>query len=262
VSRKSPIANLSDKAYVSSVASEREIASLPLVPAMVPSQAKACEGSSVIGVEPEGSCCPVWDGLNLYHAIDKLRMPCLKWLNIWSLAEHLIPRKSQTLVKVVYCTARKQDDDPEKVKRQREFLTALECYGVTTIWSHFIYGEMNCRGCGREWRDPKEKESDVNLALTLIDDAYQNTFDHAYILTADSDQGSTARMMKTRFPYKQLTSITPPGQEKCKAIMAHTGLHIGLTAEHLERNLLPAIRIDDVGGKQTLRFRRPDAYKP
>ena len=29
------------------------------------------------------------DGFNLYHAIDDLRKPHLKWVNLWALAESL-----------------------------------------------------------------------------------------------------------------------------------------------------------------------------
>ena len=255
-----PVVGSTCNAYIDDVAAEREIASPPQAPALVPPQAMACGGSAII--EPKFRAALYVDGLNLYHAIDKLGRPHLKWLNIWELAESLIPKISQQLVKAVYCTARKHKDDPVKLQRQREFVTAIEYYGVKAIWGHFIYGELDCRGCNRTWPDAKEKESDVNLALALIDDAYRDVFDHAYLVTADSDQGSTARMLKLRFPNKRLTSITPPGQERCKAIMAHTDSHIALTAEHLERSLLPASKVDLVDGKQTLRFKRPEPYKP
>ena len=257
---KSPVANAAGPAYVKPVVAEREIASPPSVPAMVPPQAQACGGSFV--KEKVVRAAFYVDGLNLYHAVDNLKRPYLKWLNIWSLGEHLIPSRSQTLVKVVYCTARKQRDPIPKTARQRELVTANEVYGVTTLWGHFNYGTMKCRGCNRDWPDPKEKESDVNLSLSVIDDAYQDVFDHAYLLTADSDQGATARVFKHRFPDKALTLVTPPGQERCKAVMGHTALHIAITVEHLERNLLPPLLIQKIGGVDTLRFRRPVEYAP
>jgi hypothetical protein len=50
------------------------------------------------------------DGFNLYHAIDDLQLDYLKWLNLWKLGELLIPSMSETLAKVVYCTAICSDD--------------------------------------------------------------------------------------------------------------------------------------------------------
>ena len=44
------------------------------------------------------------DGFNLYHSIDELGRPELKWLNLWSLAESLI-RKNEELVEVNYFSA-------------------------------------------------------------------------------------------------------------------------------------------------------------
>ena len=44
------------------------------------------------------------DGFNLYHSIDELDRPELKWLNLWSLAESLI-RKNEELVEVNYFSA-------------------------------------------------------------------------------------------------------------------------------------------------------------
>lgn len=45
------------------------------------------------------------DGFNMYHALDDLKKPHYKWLNLNALAELLISRKSQRIVKVTYFTA-------------------------------------------------------------------------------------------------------------------------------------------------------------
>jgi len=36
------------------------------------------------------------DGFNLYHAIDELAQPHLKWLNLWALSSHLLREASQS----------------------------------------------------------------------------------------------------------------------------------------------------------------------
>ena len=40
------------------------------------------------------------DGFNLYHPINDLGKPYLKWLDLWALGEHLIPGRSEGVVKV------------------------------------------------------------------------------------------------------------------------------------------------------------------
>jgi hypothetical protein len=53
------------------------------------------------------------------------------------LAAHLIPRQSQTIVRVVWCTAAKTDD-AAKLLRYRALARALEAVGVTRLGGHFI----------------------------------------------------------------------------------------------------------------------------
>jgi hypothetical protein len=199
------------------------------------------------------------DGFNFYHAVDGLGKSYLKWVSLWRLGELIIPSRTQRLVKVVYCTAFKKGD-PAKIRRHSEYIMALEHSGVSVVRGHFIEGSMDCRGCGRIWNAPQEKESDVNLALSVLDDAYQDVFDHAYLLTADSDQGATVRMMSERFSSKSVTSVAPPGMEPSKSITKHTSLRLKLSESHVERCLLPSVCIETVDGKPTLRYRRPKEY--
>ena len=100
------------------------------------------------------------DGFNLYHAIDDLGQNHLKWLNMWALGELIIPSKSQTLVKVTWCTAIRTDDVP-KMLRHREYIRALEGTGVTCLQGHFARETRDCRACGVQWHAPVEKQGDV-----------------------------------------------------------------------------------------------------
>ena len=103
-------------------------------------------------------------------------------------------------MKVRWFTALQRRAPDDKKQRHREFITALKHYNVSVHEGHFIYDQVDCRKCDHVWEKPQEKETDVGIALRLFDDAYQDVFDVAYLLTADSDQGATAKMMKLRFP--------------------------------------------------------------
>jgi hypothetical protein len=197
------------------------------------------------------------DGFNLYHAINDLGQNHLKWLNMWALGQLLIPSQSQELVKVVWCTAIRTDDPP-KMLRHREYIRALKGSGVTCLEGHFAREWRACHSCGKNWQAPVEKQGDVNLAIALIDDAYRNVFDHAYLVTADSDQAATVALMAKQFPEKKVTSVSPPGRSHCKEILAQTALKIALSQSHIERCLFPKNIIVD--GK--LIARRDPLYDP
>ena len=195
------------------------------------------------------------DGFNAYHTIADLNQPYLKWLNWQALASTLIPSKSETLVKVCICTAVKTTD-VQKQLRHRAYLKALEHSGVECLRGHFSNEKRKCNSCGATWQAPVEKQGDVNLALAVLSDAYEDVFDHCYLVTADSDQASAARMLKTKFPKKALTTVVITGRSHSKEILSHADAKITINVNHLERALFPKL----IQGPQAIL--RPKEYDP
>ena len=248
-----PLTGMEDSRISAAVTALRETASPPSAKAGGVSISEAF-------AEPQRAALYV-DGFNLYHAIDALNQPHLKWLDLAALGNRVLNRRTQRLVKVHYFTALKPGAF-EKNKRHREYITALKYFNVAVHEGHFIKDAVDCRKCGHVWDKPQEKETDVSIALHLVDDAYQDVFDVAYLLTANSDQGATARMMKRRFPTKALVSLVPPGMEASKAILSHTSLKQKITIEFLEDCLLPAFTMMGPKENQSVAFRRPSNYDP
>lgn len=178
------------------------------------------------------------DGFNLYHAIDDLNQNHLKWLDMQALGNLLIPSKTEVLSRVVWCTA-VRTDDPPKMLRHREYIRALKGTGVICLEGHFAREDRWCKTCNGRWQAPVEKQGDVNLAIALIDDAHSDAFDHAYLITADSDQAATVQLFSSRFQKKKITTVSPPGRSHCKEILAITPHKIALTPSHIERCLFP-----------------------
>jgi hypothetical protein len=195
------------------------------------------------------------DGFNAYHTIADLQRPHLKWLDWQALASILIPSKSEALVKVCICTAVKTTD-LQKQLRHRAYLKALEHSGVECLRGHFANEERRCNSCGAGWRAPVEKQGDVNLALTVLSDAHDDVFDHCYLVTADSDQAATARMLKAKFPNKRLTTVVITGREHSKEILSHADAKITIRSDNLERALFPKL----IAGPQAIL--RPKEYDP
>jgi len=195
------------------------------------------------------------DGFNLYHAIADLGQPYLKWCNLWRLTEIIIPRKTETVVKVTYCTAFYRGDE-RKNFRHRQYIQALENVGVTIVHGHYVHEDMACRACGSQWRKPTEKETDINLALSLYQDAVRDVYDKAYLVTADSDQAATARFFKEAFANKALITVAPPGRKHSAHIVSYANGRISLNEDHIDRSVFPAL----VMGEKTAK--RPDEYAP
>jgi len=192
------------------------------------------------------------DGFNLYHSILELRRNYLKWVNLWELGELIIPTNSHELVKVLFCTAYNKKDF-DKLTRHQKYVRALEHVGVTCELGHFIKDPRRCRNCGHEWVEDAEKETDVNVAVHLLNDAYRNIFDHGYVLTADSDQAAVARLFKVEFPQKALTVVTPPKRPPSKSILRHVDSDISLNRDHFELSLLPPTLFNPDGSVAVIR---------
>jgi uncharacterized LabA/DUF88 family protein len=198
------------------------------------------------------------DGFNMYHAVENLGKPHLKWTSYWQLAQSIIPQKTEEVVSVTYCTAFYPGDE-EKRWRHERMIGAQKCSGVNVVLGHFIKEPRDCRGCKAVWQHPTEKEGDINVAIHLLRDAFMNRFDHAYLVTADSDQAATVRMFRSEFPDKKITAVVPPQKKRSEHIHRYAnGGSLMLNESHLEKSVMqPVVFKEGVGS-----FRRPKQYAP
>ena len=52
---------------------------------------------------------------------------------------------------------------------------------------HFKKKDRKCFDCGSQWIGQEEKETDVSIGITLLNEAYKDRFSRAYLVTRDSD---------------------------------------------------------------------------
>lgn len=198
------------------------------------------------------------DGFNLYHAIDDLNKAHLKWVDLWALATSLC-RPQETLVKVAYFSAY-ATWLPDKYARHREYVAALKQAGVECHMARFSEQTMKCTSCNKTWKRHEEKETDVHFSLTLLEDAFDDVFDRALVISADGDHVPAVRRVRARFPGKQVFAATPPGRhglarEMLKACNSGTPI----TPGRIAKCLLPEFVRD---GKGNLIATRPASYAP
>lgn len=152
------------------------------------------------------------DGFNLYYGLRARGWRRYYWLDLRSMAENLL-RPNQTLVRVRYFTANLLpiSDAQDKRTRQEVYLNALETLPDLSIhYGRFLPKDESCRECGAIWTTYEEKMTDVNIAVELLSDAYDDAFDTAMLVSADSDLSGPMRTVHERYPDKRVIVAFPP----------------------------------------------------
>ena len=168
------------------------------------------------------------DGFNLYYRA--LRKSKHKWLNLHSLCEASLP-KACNIVAINYYTARVSGSrNPTAPKDQNTYLKALGTlpnlrihfgnFQVTNTWmplahpfrfwpvgvAPFPVPESVCA------IKTEEKGSDVNLGAHLVRDAFCGAFEHAVVVTNDTDLKEPLRLVveDAKLPFTLLTPTNNP----------------------------------------------------
>ncbi len=194
------------------------------------------------------------DGFNLYHSINNDRFSRYKWLNFRKLIE-LFLRTSDTISDIYYFTAL-ANWNRDKVERHKLFIRVLKFLGIKIVYGQFKKDSKPCEKCGNPHRTHTEKETDVNIAVTLFEHAILNSYDRAIILSGDSDQIPIIRTLKKHYKHKEIGILTPPGSHT-KALIAVADFHHKIDEKHLSASRLP----DEVVLAKGTVIKCPDSWK-
>ena len=195
------------------------------------------------------------DGFNLYFGISSKKWTSLKWLDIRSLSYNLL-KSEQTIESINYFTARVRNS-PEKEKRQNTYLEALYIHsGINITYGRFQPNTITCYSCGHSYSSPNEKMTDVNIASTMLVDAFKNNFDTAILISGDTDLIPPIREIKKYFPEKRVIAAFPPGRQNISLQkMAHASFIIG------RKKLLDSQLPNEIRKKDGYILKRPEEWK-
>lgn len=146
------------------------------------------------------------DGFNLYYGC--LKGGSYKWLDLKALFDLLLTENK--IVAIKYYTARVSARDPKDkaADKQKAYLKALSLYRpeIQIFYGHFLDSITKAKiynpqpGCPKflQIHKTEEKGSDVNLALHVLNDAWEDSYDCAVIVSNDSDLSEALRLVKEK----------------------------------------------------------------
>lgn len=203
------------------------------------------------------------DGFNLYYGA--LKGTDEKWLDIEAWSAKLLPGYS--IDRVVYCTARvtSRPSDPDSHVRQDAYLRALGTLSTVEVLEG-IFKVTNprmhrvplptCDCCGGHRQacaccyddtvsviKTEEKGSDVNLAVQLVADGFQNHYETALVVSNDSDIQPAVDIVRTQLG--KIVIVADPRNRPHPALLGDERRKIRRPA--LEQAQLPDAVIDSSG---------------
>jgi len=196
------------------------------------------------------------DGFNLYHGLHDAARRRWLWLDLVALAESLRP--TSDVVTVNYFTAPVLNQ-PDAASRQQEYLNALSArHGarIQIVQGRYQRKPKTCRVCGASWFEHEEKETDVNIAVSLVSDAAAGAMDAALLVSADSDLGPAVRAARTISPKLFIAAAFPPKRYSAE-LQALMPASFHISENKIRRSLLPEVVTD-----QAQEYRRPSKWNP
>ena len=153
------------------------------------------------------------DGFNFYYGVMKNSSD--KWLNL----EHYfrLLRQDDDIQKIYYFTAEVSGN--AKVRQETYFQALQTLKLVQIIFGLYKTRQRKCkvRSCSnlqKNYTDYEEKRTDVNIALQMLDDAYQNNCDRMIVVSGDSDLVPAVELVRKRFSQIQISVYIPSRHPK------------------------------------------------
>lgn len=186
------------------------------------------------------------DGFNLFHRLLEGRAN-VKWLDLFALARACL-RDENDVVMVRYFTARvtSTEIDPDQASRQDVYLRALLSRGVAIHYGTFRRRQKRARLVDvpasavdpyvRIWTR-EEKGSDVNLAVHMLHDAWEDAYDCAVVVSNDSDLAEALRLVRSMG--KVVGILCPATGTPARDLQAHADFVRHVRPVHLFRSQLP-----------------------
>lgn len=147
------------------------------------------------------------DGFNLYYRA--LKGTPYRWLDVLALSSHLVqPANRITCIRYFTARVKPSSHKPDQHVRQDTYMQALiahtPCLAIHEgqYYQHVVRMPLARPAPGQSRMvdviKSEEKGSDVNLAVHLLNDAWEHAFDVALVISNDSDLAEAIRVARRR----------------------------------------------------------------
>ena len=157
------------------------------------------------------------DGFNLYHSVkdaERVTRVCSKWLDIRAFLASYLPLlgRDARLESVHYFSALATHlaaSKPDVIARHQTFIEALKSTGVVVELGRFKPKDVWCSTCRSNILRHEEKETDVAIAVRLLELVLTDTCDMIVLLTGDTDVAPAIRTARRLRPEKAVSVVLP-----------------------------------------------------
>ncbi|RLT38628.1 MAG: NYN domain-containing protein [Chloroflexi bacterium] len=163
------------------------------------------------------------DGFNFYYGA--VKGTPWKWLDLQAYWERI--RQDDDIRQIYYFTS--QVREPSRLARQRDYLAALGTLAkVRVVEGRFRRVTLDCPiACAavgsRRFHTHEEKQTDVAIGVQMIDDAYRDVSDRLVVVSGDADLVPAVKMVRTRFPEKQVLVYVPANDPMAEGMSQERG---------------------------------------
>lgn len=197
------------------------------------------------------------DGFNLYNGMHDAFQHRFLWLDLVELLARIRP--NHKILKIKFFTAPLLDD-PDAQSRQATYWNALEANSrglVEIVPGRYQRSEKKCKSCDATWTHYEEKETDVNMAISLVTDAASKEATDYYLISGDSDAAPAIRQAMQVNPTGFYMALFPPRRisNELQALMPNSRV---IGREKFAQSQLP----ETVRGAKNAKFSQPSKWKP
>lgn len=212
-----------------------------------------------------GTVAAYIDGFNLYYGMKSKYGRKYLWLDLAKLVRQLRP--DDELVRVRYFTTIVRGE-PEAAANQIHYLDALQAHTGDLLDIHIGWFRRKslspCRICGEHWlcgcprrpRSFEEKETDVALAVAMVEDTANGLADLTLLISADSDFAPAVAAIKRMRPGHPVILGMPAGNMQPHKRFVDVG-HFNINETALRHSQLPEEVAGPLGKTS---WRRPEKW--
>jgi hypothetical protein len=164
------------------------------------------------------NCIFLVDGFNLYHSLKDAQQESggqTKWMNLQDLCGGLLQAVSSavhckvSLSRVEYFSAPPTFRSAGTQQRYQLYIQALQSTGVNVVLGRFKPKDIVCPLCRQSYVAHEEKETDVSIAIRLVELCMNSACDIIALMSGDTDLAPAIRMSQRLFPSVRIVCTFP-----------------------------------------------------